>query len=64
VQAIKTRQLEFPAWLSPAARDFLRQALQRDPQLRPTSSQLLVHPFIVAHNTRRRPAPGSSVLAA
>jgi serine/threonine protein kinase len=58
-QAIRTRQVELPSRLSPAARDFLRAALRRDPQLRPTSQQLLAHPFIVAHS-QQRPRPLAS----
>ncbi len=60
LQAIKYRKLEYPQWLSPAARDFLKQALQRDPAKRPSSRQLLHHPFITLHNAmgcRRLSAP-------
>ncbi|CAL4954949.1 unnamed protein product [Urochloa decumbens] len=39
---------ELPPWLSPAAKDFLRVCLQRDPRRRPTAAQGLDHPFIVS----------------
>lgn len=33
--------------LSPELQDFLSQALQRDPELRPTAVQLLQHPWLL-----------------
>ncbi|KAG2443327.1 hypothetical protein HYH02_009393 [Chlamydomonas schloesseri] len=48
IQAIRTRVLEFPG-VSEDGKDFLRQALTRDPALRPTAKQMLGHPWILRH---------------
>jgi serine/threonine protein kinase len=54
LQAIKHRKLTYPQWLSPAAKDFLKHALQREPAQRPTARQLLSHPLITLHNAMSR----------
>lgn len=47
IEAIKTRVLQYPDELSLEARDFLTQALQRDPAARATAKQLLNHAWII-----------------
>ncbi len=52
LQTISNIRTQAVAWgsddgaLSPLARDFIRQALQKDPELRPSMTQLLDHPWI------------------
>jgi serine/threonine protein kinase len=48
-QAILHRNLAYPEHLSPLAVSFLSAALTRDPAARPTSQQLMQHPFIAMH---------------
>mmetsp|Transcript_35038 Transcript_35038/g.99314 ORF Transcript_35038/g.99314 Transcript_35038/m.99314 type:complete len:850 (+) Transcript_35038:139-2688(+) len=42
-------QPKFPESFSSNARDFISQALEKDPEKRPTIIQLLQHPWIAAH---------------
>jgi serine/threonine protein kinase len=49
MQAILHRTLIYPEHLSPLAVSFLSAALTRDPAARPTSQQLLQHPFVAMH---------------
>ncbi len=48
IEAIRSREVQYPAWLSTGARSFLSAALVRDPEQRATAEQLLQHPWILA----------------
>lgn len=48
LEAIKTRELEYPAHLSEGAVSFLKAALARNPAQRATAKQLMTHPWVVA----------------
>ena len=43
---IRHQALTLPPHFSPAARDFITQALQKDPERMPTMQQLMEHPWV------------------
>ncbi|WCJ36682.1 Mitogen-activated protein kinase kinase kinase YODA [Euphorbia peplus] len=47
-----------PDHLSEEGKDFVKRCLQRNPQDRPTASQLLEHPFVKSATALERPFPG------
>ena len=59
---LKTEPL-IPAHISRAAQDFIRSALQKDPELRPTIEQLAGHPWLKSAQ-RGRSGTGSPIISA
>lgn len=51
-----------PEHLSPPAKDFLLKCLEKEPNLRPTATQLLQHPFLTGGYTDLHPLARSSIL--
>ena len=50
-------QPKFPSTFSDHAKDFICQALQKDPEKRPAMVELLHHPWIAQHQTADLPPP-------
>ncbi|GFR49704.1 hypothetical protein Agub_g11855 [Astrephomene gubernaculifera] len=55
MRAIVSAAPSLPDWMSPAAADFIRTALQRTPGRRSPVAQLLEHPWIVGHMRSLQP---------
>lgn len=51
-----------PEHISPPAKDFLLKCLEKEPNLRPTATQLLQHPFLTGGYTDLHPLARSSIL--
>eukprot|EP01018_Ginkgo_biloba_P003009 Gb_36743 [translate_table: standard] len=51
-----------PEHLSPAAKDFLLKCLEKEPNLRPTATELLQHPFVIGEYRDVHPLARSSIL--
>lgn len=46
--------MQFPDYISPEAADFIRQALAKSPDARPTVTDLLSHPLMTVHTAKAR----------
>nr|GMD95912.1 mitogen-activated protein kinase kinase kinase NPK1 [Ipomoea batatas] len=51
-----------PEHLSPEAKDFLLKCLQKEPNLRPTASDLLLHPFVTGEYHESHPIQRNSFM--
>ena len=49
MRAIVAASPSIPDWMSPAAADFIRAALQRTPARRSAVAALLEHPWVTGH---------------
>lgn len=54
---IRTKEVEYPPYLSRDAVDFMRSALMREPTMRPTIPELLQHAWIKRYARRPQPSP-------
>lgn len=54
---IRTKEVEYPTYLSRDAVDFMRSALMREPSMRPTIPELLQHAWIKRYARRPQPSP-------
>ncbi|PNH08919.1 Aurora kinase C, partial [Tetrabaena socialis] len=52
LRLIRTKKVEYPAWLSPESVNFMSSVLVRDPVPRPTIAELLQHPWILKYSRR------------
>ena len=60
---IRHQALILPPDFSPAARDFIMQALQKDPERRPTMQQLMEHPWVMLAGRKRASSLASDLSA-
>ncbi len=60
MRAIVAASPSIPEWMSPAAADFIRSALQRTPARRFPVEHLLQHPWITSHVVNGSSSSGNS----